>query len=79
MSPVMAALMVGGLATLGKWSNNKSLEIGTIVGILGMATVLALINQGNEELASALGILAVVGTGIAQLPNITKKLSTIVK
>ena len=73
MSPVMSALTVGGLTTLGRWANDKGLTIDTIVGIMGVAIILTFIQQANEDLASAFGALIIVAVAIVQLPAILAK------
>ena len=73
MDPVPAALAIGAITTLGRWANGKGLTINTVVGVVGIAVSLALIEQVSPEIARSFGVLVLLGTSIVFLPQIFKK------
>lgn len=74
MDPVPATLLTATVATLGRWSRGKTVDVRLVVGVVFMATALALVSQANRPLARAFGALIVVTTLLAQGQAITKKL-----
>lgn len=73
MNPVMAAVVVGLMTTLGRWARGKGLTIDTVVGVTFLAVALALIETADEKLAKAFGTLIVVGVAFAHVPVILDK------
>lgn len=65
MSPIVAAVMVGVMTTLGRWARGKGLTVDTVVGVVVLALALAVIEQGNEKLSRAFGLLVVLGVALA--------------
>lgn len=65
MSPIVAAIVVGVMTTLGRWARGKGLTVDTVVGVVVLALALAVIEQGNEKLARAFGLLVVLGVALA--------------
>lgn len=70
MTPIVTAVIVGLMTTLGRWARGKGLTIDTVVGVVVLALTLAVIEQGNEKLARAFGALVVVGVALAHAPII---------
>lgn len=70
MSPLMAAFTVAAMTTLGKWARGKSLSVDTVVGLVGVAVGLAVVDQANARLARAMGALVVIGVAVAHLPTV---------
>lgn len=68
MSPIVAAIVVGVMTTLGRWARGKGLTVDTVVGVVVLALALAVIEQGNEKLARAFGLLVVLGVALAHAP-----------
>lgn len=68
MNPLIAAVVVGVMTTLGKWARGKTLSIDTVVGVVVLAVTLALIDQANEKLARTFGVLVVLGVALAHAP-----------
>jgi hypothetical protein len=68
MSPIVAAATVAAMTTLGRWARGKGLTIDTVVGLVGVALGLAVIEQANAKLARGLGALVVIGVAAAHLP-----------
>lgn len=60
MAPIPAALVVGILVVLGKWSIGKSPSIDNAVGVAGIAIVLAILDEVNQPLSRAFGALVLV-------------------
>lgn len=65
MTPIVAGLTIATITTIGKWRRGKTLDIQTVVGLVGVAVSLALIEQIDKELARAFATLAIVGTLLA--------------
>lgn len=65
MTPIVTAVVVGVLTTLGRWARGKGLTIDVVVGVVVLAVTLALVETANEKLARAFGVLVVVGVGLA--------------
>jgi len=70
MNPVPAALLTATITTLSRWSRGKGLTINTVVGLVGIAIGLAVLGEFNEQFAKAMGALVVVGTLVAQGPDL---------
>jgi len=70
MSPVVAAVTVAAMTTLGRWARGKGLTVETVVGLVGVALGLAVIEQANPKLARGFGTLVVIGVAVAHLPII---------
>jgi hypothetical protein len=68
MSPIVAAVTVAAMTTLGRWARGKTLTIDTVVGVVGVALGLAVVEQANTRLARQLGALIVIGVAAAHLP-----------
>lgn len=68
MNPIVAAVTVAAMTTLGRWARGKTLTIDTVVGVVGVALGLAVIDQANARLARQLGALIVIGVAAAHLP-----------
>jgi hypothetical protein len=73
MDPIPTALVVGAITTLGRWANGKGLTIQTVVGVVGIAVSLSLIEQFSSEIARGFGVLILLGTSIIFLPAVFKK------
>lgn len=65
MNPIPAALLTATITTLERWARGKGLTIDTVVGLVGIAVLLAVIHEINAQFAKALGVLVVVGTFVA--------------
>jgi len=72
MNPINVAIAAGALVILGKWARDKPPNIDNAVGIAGIAIGLSVIEQMNEELASAFGVLILVSLAVVHLPTIAK-------
>lgn len=70
MNPVLASLLVGGMTTVGRWAKGKGLTADTVVGVVFLALSLSLIEQANEKLSRAFGLLVVVAVAIVYAPII---------
>lgn len=79
MSPVVVAVVVGAITTLGKWANGKTISIDTVVGIVGVAVGLAVLDQINKDLSKAMGILVVVGVTVAHGETLFNAVTTMSK
>jgi len=73
MKPVNTALIVGTITTLGRWARGESLTITTVVGVVGIAVMLSVIDQFSSSLARAFGVLILVSTAAVFVPDIVKK------
>lgn len=62
MSPVVAAIIVAATTTIGRWARGKNLDVDIVVGLVGIAIGLSIIDQMNKDLAKAFGALAVIAT-----------------
>lgn len=70
MNPLVAAATVAAMTTLGRWARGKGLTIDTVLGVVGVALGLAIIDQANAKLARGLGALIVIGVAAAHLPTL---------
>ena len=70
MSPLVAAATVAAMTTLGRWARGKTLTIDTVVGMVGVAIGLAILEQANAKFARGFGILVVIGVAVAHLPTL---------
>lgn len=75
MNPVVAAIVVAATTTIGRWARGKTLSVDIVVGLMGIAIALTIIDQVNKELAKAFGVLAVVATLVAHADVIFKAIS----
>lgn len=75
MSPVVAAIVVAATTTLGRWARGKDMTVDIVVGLMGIAIALTIIDQINKELAKAFGVLAVVATMVGHADVIFKVIS----
>lgn len=73
MNPLVTGLLVGALTTIGRWSRGKGLTIDTVLGVLGVAFGLAIIEQFNKDLAKAFSALVIVAVAWVHLPHILKQ------
>jgi hypothetical protein len=73
MDPVPAAFVTGAVATLGRWSKGKPIDIRLVVGIVFMAIMLAGLAQINRPLSRSFGVLVVVSTLLVYGRDIVKK------
>lgn len=72
MRPIPAALITGILIVVGKWARSQSPNIDNAVGVIGIAVMLAAIEQANEKLAHAFGALILVSVAAVHVPTIVK-------
>lgn len=72
MNPVASAIVAGVLIIAGKWARGQEPKIDNAVGIAGIALGLALIEQMDEKLARAFGVLIVVSIAVVHFPTIAK-------
>jgi hypothetical protein len=70
MTPVVTAVVVGIMTTLGRWARGKNLSIDLVVAVVVLAVTLALIDTANEKLARSFGTLIVIGVAFAHIPTI---------
>lgn len=76
MNPVVAAIIVAATTTIGRWARGKSLDIDIVIGLMGLAILLTIIDQINKDLAKAFGVLAVVATMVAHADVVFKVIGT---
>lgn len=67
MSPIVAAALVATMTTLGRWARGKTLTIDTVVGLVGVAIGLTVLEQANQKFARGFAILVVIGVAVAHL------------
>lgn len=72
MNPTSVALTCGVLVVLGKWARKQEPNIDNAIGIAGVAIGLAVLEQINEQLAKAFGVLILVSLAVVHFPVITK-------
>lgn len=72
MNSVVTALVVGVITYLGRVARGRSMSIDLVVGIGGLAVVLALVEQADEKLAKKFSLLIVVGVLLAHWQVIVK-------
>lgn len=65
MNTAVAAVLVGTITFLGRAARGKKMSIDIVVGIVGLALILAMIEQADRELAKKFALLAIVGTLLA--------------
>lgn len=70
MNPLAVGLVLGAVTTLARWARGKQASVDTVVGVVGVALGLAVIEQANKDFAKALGTLAVVGVSIVHLGDL---------
>lgn len=73
MNPAIAAVVVGVITYLGRVARNKPMSINIVVGIAGLAVMLAVIDQIDSALARKFGILVILGTLFAHWQIIVEK------
>lgn len=64
MNPLAVGLILGAITTLARWARGKQASVDTVVGVVGVAIGLAVVEQANKEFAKALGTLVVVGVSV---------------
>lgn len=72
MNAAITSVVVGVITYLGRTARGKPMSINVVVGIVGLAIMLAIIEQADRELAKKFGMLVIVGTLIAHWPIIAK-------
>lgn len=70
MNPVPAALLTAAITVLSRWARNKEVGVDIVVGLAGIAIGLAILSEINTQFARAMGALIVVGTLVAQGPDL---------
>lgn len=72
MNPLGVALSVGAMVVLGKWARDQSPGVDNAIGVAGLAIGLTIIEEMNEKLAAAFGVLVFVSVAIVHFPAIAK-------
>lgn len=73
MNPTTSVVGALGLTTVGRWSEDKPLDIKVVVGGAGFVIGLSLIGQANEDLANKLALCALIFALFRYVPSIGKK------
>lgn len=71
-STVVASIAVGAITYLGRVARNKPMSIDIVVGVGGLAVMLALIEMVNKELATKFAALAVIAVMVAHAKPIAE-------
>lgn len=74
MNTTTSAVASGVIVAFGTWAQEKPLTIKIAIGTGGVALILSLMSQANEELAQKFGMLILLAAAFAYLPAIVKKL-----
>lgn len=74
MNTTTSAVASGVIVAFGTWAQEKPLTIKIAIGTGGVALILSLMSQANEELAQKFGMLILLASAFAYLPAIVKKL-----
>jgi hypothetical protein len=72
MNPVTTALTTGVLVILGKWARGQTPNVDNAIGVAGIAICLAVLEQIDERLGKAFGVLILVSVATVHLPEIVK-------
>lgn len=72
MNPVIASVFVGTITYLGRVARGKQMSIQVVIGVIGLAVSLAILDQIDSNLARKFAVLAVVGTLLAHWQVIAK-------
>lgn len=72
MTSAITALVVASITYLGRVARGKKMSIDVVVGIGGLAIMLAAIEEADKELAKKFGLLIVIGTLLAHWQVIVK-------
>lgn len=79
LNPVTTAVISGALVVGGKWARGQSPNIDNAVGVAGIAIGLAVLDQMNEQLASAFAALILITLAMVHFPAISKSVGFGVK
>lgn len=74
MNPIATAVTAGALVALGKWSRGQTLNVDNVIGVVGIAISLAVIEQLDERIGNAFAVLILVSIASVHLPAIVKAL-----
>lgn len=74
MKPIPTAVVAGALVALGKWSRGQTLNVDNVIGIVGIAVSLAVLEQLDERIGAAFAVLILASLASVHLPAIVKAL-----
>lgn len=74
MNTTTSAVASGVIVAFGTWAQEKPLTIKIAIGTGGVALILSLLAQANDELAQKFGLLILLAATFAYLPAIVSKL-----
>lgn len=74
MNTTTTAVMTGVLVAAGRWSQGKTIGVEIAIGTAGVALILSLIANANEQLAQRFGLLILLAAAFAFLPGLVSKL-----
>lgn len=73
MDPLPAAFVTAAVATAGRWSKDKTVDMRLVIGLVFLAVMLAGLAQLNRPLSRSFGALVVVSTLLVYGRDIVKK------
>lgn len=73
MNTTTSTLLAGSIVIMGRWAQDKPINSRIVIGIMGTAIMLSLINEADNGLARAFGGLVLVTAVFAYAPDILKK------
>lgn len=74
MKPIPTAVVAGALIVLGKWSRGQTLNVDNVIGVVGIAVSLAVLEQLDERIGAAFAVLILASLASVHLPVIVKAL-----
>lgn len=74
MKAATSMTLIAAIALAGKWSQDKKLDMKTVVGLALMAVLLSMLVEVNANLADQFGLLILLGASFFYLPRLVKGL-----
>lgn len=73
MNTTTSTILTFTLVTAGRWSEGKGIELNIAIAAVTLGIMLSVLADANEEFASKVGLLIVVGAAFRYLPGLVSK------
>lgn len=73
MTTLDLTLLTGLVAVIGRWSQDKGVDVPSVIGFVFVAIMLSVIQSVNEKVARAIAWLLLLSVALIYVPDVSSK------
>ena len=73
MTTLDLTLLTGLVAVIGRWSQDKGVDVPSVIGFVFVAVMLSIIQGANEKVARAIAWLLLLSVALIYVPDVSSK------